>query len=385
MGELTGNDQALNIIGLGVCPSRGVSKGVITDLKLAGDCAHTAIENAERNAGNVRSESVFLALTGSHVGGFGNNGIVAVQGSSGTITQEDVDSVTSQSRQRRPDDDHAVVHYIQGPYLVDSKPVEQPLRMRGKVLESSCWITYARTSHLANSISLINGFNLRVSDVILSSLGSAAAVTTREERRHGVLVVDIGAGTTDYVLYRNGCVVTTGVIAVGGQHVTSDLSLALQLTPPQAEMLKLRCGRATVQCRDRNEKVWRLGEKGLGDKEVSLQAIERVCTVRMEELFQILRKRLNGLLVPEAVNVGVVLTGGTARMPGIDQLASETLGLPARLGESVAFPVKGDLQGCEYSTVLGVLQYGMFETASRLQVSKPTGLFRSMMKTLKLA
>jgi cell division protein FtsA len=385
MGELSVDNQSLNIIGFGLSPTRGVSKGVITDITLAGESTHAAIESAEKNAGCMSAEGVFLALTGGHVRGYANSGIVEIQSKEGTVSQSDIESVTNQSRMRPPPDEHAVIHFIQGPYILDGKPVDQPLRMRGRRLESTCWITYARTTQLAHSISMINDYGLRVCDIILSSLGSAQSVTTREERRHGVLVVDIGAGTTDYVLYRNGFVVSTGVIPVGGQHVTNDLSLALQITPQQAEALKLRCGRAVMQCKDRNERVWRLGERSIGDKEVPLMSIERVCAVRMEELFTILKQNLEAHLIPEAINVGVVLTGGASRMPGVEQLASSVLGLPARLGEHLSMPVNGDLQGGQYSTVLGVLQYGMLETASRLRTKRTSSIFHSVMKTLKLA
>lgn len=385
MGEVTENEQALNIIGFGICPSQGVSKGTITDLKLAGDCVHAAIENAERNAGNVRSEAVFLALSGAHVGGFHNEAVVAIQGSGGAVSQADIASVVEQSRQRRPQDDHAVVHYIQGPFLVDGKPVDDPHRLRGKHLGATCWIAHARTSQLANSISIINGFNLKVSDVILASLGSAAAVTTREERKAGVLVVDIGAGTTDFVLYRSGVVAATGVIAVGGQHLTNDLSLALRCNFAQAENLKRRCGRANVVCKDKAEKVYLLGEKGLGDRQISLHAVEKVCALRVEELFQILKKRLGTVLVPDSVNMGVVLTGGSSQLAGIEQVASETLGLPARRGEHDGRLVSGDLLQPDYSSVLGVLQYGLYDTAAKLATRRSAGLFQSVLKSLKLA
>lgn len=376
------DDNRLRILGYAACPARGVTKGVITDLKLAGDCAHTAIENAEKNANGIRSDSVFLALTGAHTGGYATEAVVAIQAANGTVTKDDVEAVTTQSRRRSPGSDFAVVHYIQGGYRIDDKPVDDPIRMAGRLLSTSCWTAYTRTSQLANSISTINGFNLRVSDVILSSLGSAAAVTTREERRQGVLVIDIGCGTTDYVLYRNGFVVATGVIAVGGQHVTSDLSLAMRCTLPQAETLKLRCGRAQVHCKDKAEKVWLLGDKGLGDRQVPLTAVERVCAVRAEELFQILKKRLEGHLLPDAVNMGVILTGGGSRLAGLEQLAAEQLGLPTRLGEH---DHGGDLAGPEFSTVLGILEYGLCETPRTTKVQRSQGLFRSMLRNLKLA
>lgn len=384
IGEVTEQQRSLNIIGYGRVATRGVTKGVINDLKAAGDATHEAVLRAERAAGGVKSDGVFLAVTGAHIGGYANQGTVNVSGNNSVVSREDIATVVQLAKQKRPPPDHSVIHYMRGQFRVDGKPVASPELLRGRVLSVGYWIAHGRTDTLSNAIRIVNGFNLRVHDVILSSLASAVMVTGPEERQNGVLVVDIGAGTTDYALYRDGFVQRTGVIAVGGNHVTNDLSLALRLSQADAEVLKLRHGRAETECKDRAQRVLARGDRSVGDREVSLQSVEKVVSVRVEELFEVLRKRLGEDLVPGAVNAGVVLTGGSSKLPRITETASRVLGLPARLGENPDW-VAPDLRGPEFSTALGVLHYGLLYPGEQGARRGQPGLIDRVMKVLRLA
>jgi cell division protein FtsA len=183
-------------------------------------------------------------------------------------------------------------------------------------------------------------------------------VTTPEERQHGVLVLDVGAGTTDYVLYRDGSPHITGVLPVGGSHLTNDLGIGLRLTESQAEKLKLRFGRALAQPRDRGDKVWLDGNYAVGDRQFPRHAIEQVTAARTAELFEVVRKKLGEAFAPETCAAGVVITGGTAKLPGIAECAAQAFGAPARLGEAPSW-VAENLRDPGYHTALGLLYYGV--------------------------
>jgi cell division protein FtsA len=194
-------------------------------------------------------------------------------------------------------------------------------------------------------------------------------VTTAEERQHGVLAIDIGAGVTDYVLYRDGGPHVTGVVPVGGSHLTNDLSLGLRLTEGQAEKLKLRHGRAQVQARTRTDKVWLDGNFTIGDRQFPQQAIEQITAARTWEILEVVKKKLGGAFSPEACPSGVVLTGGTAKLPGIAECAAKVFGVPAHLGETPSW-VNENLRDPGFSTALGLLYYGLASQAERMAPSR---------------
>jgi cell division protein FtsA len=189
-----------------------------------------------------------------------------------------------------------------------------------------------------------------------------------------VLAIDIGAGTTDYVLYRNGVAHTTGVVAVGGAHFTNDISIGLRLTEGQAEKLKLRFGRAVVQARDKNEKVWLDGNYSIGDRQFARQAIENITSARAWELLEVVRKKLGQAFSPEACAAGVVLTGGAAKLPALAVCASKVFGTTARLGEAPSW-VNENLRDPGYHTALGILYYGVSAQGDRAAMARSRGGF----------
>jgi len=202
-------------------------------------------------------------------------------------------------------------------------------------------------------------------------LASGAMVTAPDERQHGVLVLDIGAGTTDYVLYRDGMPQVAGVVPVGGSHLTNDLALGLRLTEGQADKLKLRCGRATILTKSRDEKVWLNGDFAIGDRQFPKITIEQITSARVWELLEVVKKKLGPAFEPDRTGAGVVLTGGTAKLPGIAEAAGKVFGLTAHVSEAPAW-VSENLRDPSFSTVLGLLHYGL---SSRPEV--PTAARRS--------
>ncbi len=362
VGQHTGRELA--IIGRGECPASGVIKGTVVDYKAASDCTHAAVEQAERDAGE-RIDFVFLAQTGSHLEGFYNEASASVKAADNMIDRDDIRTVCELAMSKELPAGRVVVRHLRRPFRVDGRLVPtSPENLVGQRLEVGYWTVHGQEQRLADNMHVIRGFNLEVRELVLSSLASGHMVTTPEERQHGVLVLDIGAGTTDYVLYRDGAPHTTGVLAIGGTHLTNDLGVGLRLTHSQAEKLKLRFGRALPHTRDKAEKVWLDGNYSIGDRQFPRHTIEQVTSARFWELLEVVRRKLGNAFSPETCPGGVVLTGGTAKLPGAAECAGKIFGIPAHLGETPAW-IAQDLRDPGYHTALGLLYYGINSHAER--------------------
>lgn len=379
VGEYTGRE--IVIIGCGECSSRGVIKGSVVDYRAATECTHNALEIAERDA-NERVDHVYLAQTGGHLEGFYNEASVNVKAADNMIEMDDIRTVCDLAKSKDLPLGRMVVHNIRRPFRVDGRLVPTlPEHLVGQRLEVGYWTVHGQEQRLADNIHVIRGFNLEVRELVLSSLASGHMVTSLEERQNGVLAIDIGAGTTDYVLYRNGAPHTTGVVAVGGAHFTNDISIGLRLTEGQAEKLKLRFGRAVVQSRDKNEKVWLDGNFAIGDRQFSRQAIESIASARAWELLEVVRKKLGHAFAPEDCAGGVVLTGGGAKLPALAECAAKVFGTTSRLGEAPSW-VAENLRDPGFHTALGILYYGVSSLGDHTSASRRKGGFLRNMTRL---
>jgi len=360
IGELS-QGRSLSIIGFGECQSRGVLKGAVMDFRSASDATHSALLAAESNAG-VRIDEVYLAQAGGHLDGFYNEAAVNVSAADNMVSAVDIDTVMRLAKAKALPEGRMVVHNIRRPFRLDGRLVPDPEHLVGQRLEVGYWTVHGLENKIADNIHVIRGFNVPVAELILASLASGTMVTSAEDRQNGVLVIDIGGGTTDYALYHDGCAYTTGVVPVGGSHLTNDLSLGLRLTEGQGEKLKLRFCRGTVAARDKSEKVWLNGDFAIGDRQFPRQAIEQITAARVWEIFEVVKKRLGVTFVPEHTVAGVVLTGGTSKLPGIAEAAAKVFGVTARLGEAPGYIVE-NLRDPGYSTALGLLYFGLNSSA----------------------
>jgi cell division protein FtsA len=378
VGEIA-RGRALNIIGVGVAQSRGVMKGEVVDYKAACEATHHALETAEKKAG-ARLDEVWLAQTGGHLDGFYNEASVNVKSADNTVNQLDIETVCSLAQQKELPQGRSRIHAIRRPFRLDGRAVPDPEHLTGHRLDVGYWMVHGHESKVSDNIHVVGGYHLEVRELVLSALASGSLLTTPEERKHGALVLDIGKGVTDYVLYRDGHVLSTGVLPVGGDHLTNDLAIGLRVTTMQAELLKLRWGRGTVSTRDKNEKVWLNGDMTFGDRQLPKNAIETITAARTQELLEVLLKKLGPTYSAEHCGAGIVLTGGTAKLPGIEEAASRVFGLSARRGESPAW-VKDELKDPMFSTVLGIYQFGLRAAHEHpTPVRRKTGLFGGLAK-----
>ena len=381
LGEIVGNSE-LNIIGYNSRASQGVKKGVVTDLKAASDCVHAAIITAEENTG-TRIDEVYLAQTGSHLQGDFNIGTTTVSSSDSVIHEADIEEAKKDAKRRRLEDSRTYIHHIQNPFRVDGQVVENPLSKQGKRLEVGYWSVHGSSQAVSDNLRVIRGIDLDVSDIIISSIASGAVLLEESEKENGALVVDIGGGTTDFVLYRKGYIVLTGVVPVGGDHITNDLSIGLRIGRTSAEEIKLKSGRAYFESDDRDKDFWLYGDMSIGDRKYPLAAITKIIEARVSEVFEIIRNTLEEkkLLEPGNIASGVILTGGTSRLEGIAATASSVLGLEA-LSSMGPQGVAKELRMPEYSTVLGLLHYALNGQDAAPGKPKSGGLLRRITNML---
>ncbi|MGB0415982.1 MAG: cell division protein FtsA [Coraliomargarita sp.] len=381
IGEIVGSG-GLNIIGHIACSSKGVKKGQIADLNASGDCVHAAIMTAEKNA-NTRIDEVYLAQTGSHLRGAFNLGTANVSASDGVVREIDIDQAKEDAKRRNLPESRTYIHHIQNPFSLDGRPVENPLAQEGQRLQVGYWSVHGDSHVVSDALRVIRGIDLDVSDMIISSIASGVVLLEEAEKDAGALVIDIGAGTSDYVLYRKGFIVKTGVIPVGGDHITNDLSIGLRVGRKSAEEIKTKNGRAYYESSDREEKVWLYGDLTIGDREYPKAAITKIIEARVNEIFEIIKEQLQDadLFAASDIATGVVLTGGSSRLEGIAEAAHRAFGLEARSASGPA-DVAEELRKPEYTTALGLLHYALTGQEEAREAAKPTGLLRRLTSIL---
>ena len=352
-----GEDGSLNVVGMASRPNEGMRKGEIVDFRKAAAAVHAALEEAEKMSGTT-VDSVYLAQTGAHLDGQMLRGSAFVASSDNRVAVDDLQRAESEAKRRQPETGRSYVHHVRTPIVLDEKVVEDPVGLIGKKIDVGYWSIDGDDQAIRSALHVISNYSLEVDDLILSSIASATMVAGPDLRRAGSLVIDLGAGVTDLVLYHQGYVAYTGVIPVGGDHVTGDLSMGLRILEPYAEKLKIEHGKASPDPSDDEEDVWIIGNKTIGDRSVSRKAISDVIHVRVVELFEIIRKELGSLLDANELKGGILLTGGGSQMPGIEQVAGKVLGLPVR---KAGFPpgIEPELAQPENATVLGLLHYGL--------------------------
>ena len=356
VGEVGENDS-LNIVGMSSRPNEGMRKGEIVDFRKVASSVHAAIADAEKMSGTT-VDSVYLAQSGSHLKGRMLHGSSYVSSSDNRVTPHDLERASEEAQRRQANDGRNYVHFVRTPILLDGQVRVDPVGMQGKKVDVSYWAIDGDEQAMSSAIHVISNYNIEVADLIVSSIASATMVAGPDLRRAGTLVIDLGAGVTDFVLYRQGFVACSGVVSVGGDHITGDLSMGLRVLERYAEKLKLEHGKAAPDPSDENENVWMVGDRTIGDRSVPRKAISDVIHVRIVELFEIISRELGVLLSPDDLKGGILLTGGGSQLPGIEQVASKVMGMPVR---KAGFPagIEPELARPENATVLGLLHYGL--------------------------
>ncbi len=378
VGELNA-DGALNIVGLGQARSRGVRKGEIADGPVAEEDVRHAIVEAEQMA-DVEIRSVYLGVTGSHVRGFNNRGVHPVVSADREICEEDVQDVIKNAKTINLPAQNHVVHAIRQHFLVDGQDsITNPVGMLGARVEVDVHVIHGNLNRLQNAIRSVKGLQLEVDDIVFNGLASSLALLTNEQKEMGSLVIDIGGGTTEYVVYANGIIKHTGVLAVGGDHVSNDLAYGLKVPLSRAEQLKIEHGAAFVEEADKGQSVTLASELGLPLKTINLEHLRRIMSLRLEEIFQLIGQDLESVGALDYLRSGVFLCGGGARIPQIAKLAEQVLQMPVSLGKTNSISgLKSALDQPEFAAAIGLVKFGSFQ--QRKRTSK--GLTKSIKNTI---
>jgi len=356
----------LNIIGIGQSPARGMRKGEIVDAALAEECVRNAVVEAEQMA-DVEIRGVYLGVTGAHLRGFNNRGVHPVVSADREISEDDVQDVVKNAKAINLPAENTVVHAVRQHFLVDGHDgITNPVGMLGARLEVDMHVVHGNTNRLQNSVRLVKGLQLEVEEIVFNGLASSLALLTSEQKEMGALVIDIGGGTTDYVVYADGVIKHTGVLAVGGDHVSNDLGHGLKVPLSRAEKLKCEQGSAFVDETARGRTLNVVNDLGLTLKTINIEHLQRIMSLRLEEIFQIIAADLEQSGLHHYLRAGVFLCGGCARVPQIARLAELVLQMPVSLGQANTIGgLKSALDQPEFVTAIGLAKYGSLKVRKR--------------------
>ena len=370
VGELS-EDEGLHVIGVGQSLTAGaVRKGEIINAEVAEDAVRAALNEAEQQS-DIEIGSVHLGVTGAHIKGFNNRGAHPIASVGREIDEEDVSRVVRGAQPQLPADEE-MLHTVRQHFRVDGQDdVQQPVGRVASKLEVDVHVVCGQRTRIQNPVRVVKGLGIDVEDVAFNGRVAALPILTSQLGEQGALMIDLGAGTTEYSVYLGGSMCHTGVLAVGGEHVTNDLAVGIKLTQTRAERLKLEQGSAVPDPRVAHRAVNFASEVGLDDKQVSVGHIQQIMHARLDELFRLIREDLeqHGLL--RRINGSVLLTGGGARTPQINLLAHQVFELDVCLPHETDEAQEGGvLHQPECTAAMGLVKFGARQMRARAHQRK---------------
>jgi cell division protein FtsA len=367
------DDGGLMVAGFGECESRGVRKGEITDFEMALDAVRRAMEAAEAASGKAIGESIYLVASGGraesliHIGGIPVLNEYEEPG--GEISREDIDQALEVARKIPLPDDRIRLHTLQQNFEVDGRGgIVNPERMLAEELRVGMLLIHGQRSVVENLKKLTENVPVVCTDAAFGGFCSALAVLTPEQKRAGVVVIDLGGGTTDFIVYNAGLVKLAGSIAVGGDHITADICSGLNLNRRQAEALKKESGSALINRLQADQNISIPAEGGFSGRVVRAATLHTIINARMEEIFKLIADRIEVEGLSGLLNAGVILTGGGSSMEGISDLAQQVFNAPCQIGrvhDCVGLASKQD--GARFAAAIGCVRYA----ASQIEPEPP--------------
>ena len=355
--QLEGEQEVLEIIGLGTAPSIGLTKGVVTDIESTVEAIHKAVMEAELMAG-VNISSVYAGISGTHIRSFNSHGMTAVKGRE--INRDDIERVIEQAKAVAIPVDREVLHCIVQEYLVDDQGgIRAPVGMNGIRLEAKVHLVTCNISAAQNVIKCCQRVGLNVAELVLAPLSSALSVLTPDERNLGCVLVDIGGGTADIIIFYKGAVAHTSVLGIGGHYITGDIAMGLRTPTHDAEEIKKKYGSVMSTNVDKDEmiEVPRVG--GGPSKSMSRQLLCEIIEARAEEMFSLIGQQIQATGFQELLGAGMIITGGITKMEGMTKFAEQIVGMPVRKGEPQGVEgLDGLVTDPAAGTGVGLVQYG---------------------------
>jgi cell division protein FtsA len=375
--------DAIEIIGIGSHPSEGLRKGVVINIEKTVNSIKEAVEEAETMAG-CEISSVYAGIAGGHIKGFNSHGVIALKEKE--VSKKDVERVIEAASAVAIPMDREVIHVLTQEFIVDEQDgIIDPLGMSGVRLEAKIHIVTGAVTSAQNIIKCANRAGLDVCDIVLQSLASSEAVLTDEERNLGVALLDFGGGTTDLAVFSRGTIKHTSVLALGGDNVTYDISIGLRTPMAEAEKIKIKYGCALSSMIGKDETIEVPGVGGRKSRILSRQILGEVIEPRVEEILNLIHNELVRSGYDDMMNSGVVVTGGSAELMGVPEMAEQIFNAPSRTGFPQA--VSGLVEVVNkpmYATAVGLVLYG----AKRIKEGKKfrirdTNIFGRVMERMK--
>lgn len=381
VAELT-PDGSMNVIGLGQHVSRGLKKGVVINIDSTVNAIQRAVEEAELMA-DCTIKEVFTGIAGSHVQSINARGMVKIKDAE--VTQADVSRVIETAQAIALPSDQQILHILTQEYIIDGQEdVREPLGMSGMKLEVKVHIVTGAVAAAQNIVKSIKRCGLEVSDLILQPLASSEAVLTEDEKELGVCLVDIGGGTTDIAVFKQGAIRHTAVIPIAGDQITNDVAVALRTPTQSAEDIKINYGCALRQLADPREVVEVQGTDGREARQLSVQTLAEVIEPRVVELYEFVLAELRRSGLEEMIASGIVITGGSAMMKGMVELGEEIFHMPVRLGlPRYVGGLSEVVSNPRYATGVGLLLIGKKQVAQHIQSNIDANSFSRILERMK--
>jgi cell division protein FtsA len=367
VGEVTdsGPRPQIDIIGIGTAPSSGLRKGVVVNIDSTVEAIGKAVEEAELMAG-IEISSVYTGIAGGHIKSFNSSGVVTVKDKE--IRASDVQRVIDAAKAVAIPMDREVIHIIPQEYIVDDQDgIKDPVGMSGVRLQVKVHIVTGAVASAQNIIKCANKAGLNVAEICLEPIASSEAVLTADERELGVVLVDIGGGTSDIAIFREGAIVHTSVLALGGNHITNDIAVGLRTPQQEAELIKIKHGCALSSLVKPDETIEVAGVGGRKSRVVSRKHLAEIIEPRVEEMFMLIQNEVMKSGHQDLLSSGIVVTGGCSLLEGLPELAEFIFEMPVKRGLPLEVGGLRDVVNSpQFSTGVGLLRFG----AKNLQRSR---------------
>ncbi len=381
------DDSQPKVIGVGTSPSDGLRKGVVVNLEKTVRSIENAIEHAEQMAG-VKVDQVYVGIAGDHIRSYNGRGVVAVAGIENEITEDDVRRAIDAAKAVVMPIDREIIHIIPQEFIVDDqRGIKDPLGMSGVRLETEVHIVTGAITSAQNICRSVERAGLDVKDLVLEPLASSYSVLNEDEKELGVVVMDMGGGTTDIAMFFEGCIRHTAVVALGGGNVTNDIALCLRTPIDQAESIKIKHGFALPSIIEDEDKTIEIpGVGGRPPRKVAQELLADIIHPRMEEIFRLAAGAIRKSEFVNLMTAGVVITGGGALVKGTAELAEEIFDMPVKLGIPKGFSGLIDLAKSPiHATGVGLILYAIanrYELEGLLSEGE-VGLFEKIWERMK--
>ncbi len=380
VGEVT--DTGIDIIGIGIAPAKELRKGVIVNIESTVDAIKKAIEEAEHMSG-CRINSAYVGVSGSHIKGQNSLGIVAVKGRE--VGEEDVQRAIEASKAIAIPVDRELMHTLPQNYVVDGQDgIKDPVGMSGVRLEAKVHIVTGASASIQNIVKSVNRVGLDIEDVVLEQLAASESILSSDEKDLGVVIIDIGGSNTGIAVFSEGSIKHTAILPVGGNYLTSDIATGLRTPFNEAEKIKVKYGCALTAMIPKDETIEVPSVGGREAREVSRQILGRIIEPRMEEILNMASKEIVRSGFEDLLAAGVVLTGGTSLLSGINELAEQIFDMPVRSGCPAGVGGLSDVVNSPaFATGVGLIVYGSRQLTGESVYRKTGNVFSNMIRSIK--